>query len=162
MKPEAEKMKSMIVVYSYHHNNTRKVAEAMAAVIGAGIKSPAETDGNALQGYGLTGFGAGIDSGRHYRELLDFAGTLPPMEGKRCFIFSTSAVQGDKKVSKDHARLREILQSKGYDVIGEFSCKGYNTNSFLRHIGGMNKGRPNEADIRDAMRFSSTLETGMN
>jgi hypothetical protein len=30
-------MKGLIVVHSYHHHNTRKVAEAMASVIGAAI-----------------------------------------------------------------------------------------------------------------------------
>jgi flavodoxin len=151
-------MKSLIVLHSYHHNNTRKVAETMAGVIGAAIKSPMDINGNELKEYGLIGFGSGIDSGKHYRELLDFADILSPVEGKRCFIFSTSAVQGDKKVSKDHARLREILQSKGYQVIGEFSCLGFNTNSFLKYFGGMNKDRPNDVDINNARKFASNLE----
>ncbi len=151
-------MKSLIVLYSYHHNNTRKVAEAMADVIGATIQSTAETDENELKEYDLIGFGSGIDSGRHYRELLDFAEKLPNVAGKKCFIFSTSAVMGEKKTAKDHARLRETLQSKGYHITGEFACLGYNTNSFLKYIGGMNNGRPNEADIHNARMFASGLK----
>ena len=98
---------------------------------------------NELCEYNLIGLGSGIDSGRHYKELLDFAGKLAPLPGKKCFLFSTSAIQGDAKVAKDHRALREIMLSKGYEVVGEFSCPGYNTNSFLKYIGGMNRGRPN-------------------
>lgn len=150
-------MKSLIVLYSYHHNNTRKAAVAIADVIGAAIKNPMETNGNELKEYNLIGFGSGIDSGKHYRELLDFADQLSPVDGKRCFIFSTSAIQGNKKTAKDHALLRETLQSKGYKVVGEFSCKGFNTNSFLKYFGGMNKGRPNDEDIKNARKFASKL-----
>jgi flavodoxin len=155
-------MKCLIVLYSYHHNNTRKVAEAIAQVIGAAVKSPMETNESELKEYGLIGFGAGIDSGRHYRELLDFADQLSPVDGKRCFIFSTSAVQGDKKVSKDHAQLREILQAKGYQVTDEFSCLGFNTNLFLKYFGGMNKDRPNEADLNHARMFAAKLQLDQN
>jgi flavodoxin len=151
-------MKNLIVLYSYHHNNTRKVAEAIAEVTGATIKAPNETNEKELEGCGLIGFGSGIDSGKHYSELLDFAEKLPPAEGRKCFIFSTSAIQGERKVSKDHARLREILISKGYKITGEFSCLGYNTNSFLKYVGGMNKDRPNNEDIENAKRFASGLQ----
>lgn len=150
-------MECLIVLYSYHHNNTRKVAEAMAKAIGATIKTPWEISEDELRQYSLIGFGSGIDSGKHYKELLDFADTLPSVEGKSCFVFSTSAVQGAEKVAKDHVRLREILKSKGYEIVGEFSCKGYNTNSFLKYIGGMNKNRPNDEDVKNAERFASKL-----
>jgi len=151
-------MKCLIVVYSYHHNNTRKVAEAMAGVLGASIKTPQDTNGDELKEYDLIGFGSGIDSGQHYRELLDFADTLSSSDGRKCFIFSTSAVQGQQKVAKDHARLRQTLRSKGYAVVGEFSCKGFNTNKFLKYFGGMNKNRPNDDDMRHAERFATELK----
>ena len=150
-------MKCLIVVFSYHHHNTKKVAGAMAGETGAVVKSPAETPAEDLSQYDLVGFGAGIDSGRHYRPMLDFAQSLPPVKDRKCFLFSTSAVQGERKVKKDHAALREILQSKGYSVVGEFSCKGYNTNSFLKYFGGMNKDRPNDEDIRNAGEFAKRM-----
>ncbi len=115
-------MKSLIILHSYHHNNTRKVAEAMTQVIDANIKSPNEIDIQRLHEFDLIGFGAGIDSGKHYQELLELADKLPLEEEKKCFIFSTSAVQGKSKVENDHKTLRDILHSKGYHVIGEFSC----------------------------------------
>ncbi len=66
-------MKSLLVVYSYHHNNTMKIAEVFAKVLDAQIKTPQQTNPNELQTFDLVGFGAGIDSGKHYKPLLDFA-----------------------------------------------------------------------------------------
>jgi flavodoxin len=67
----------LIVVFSYHHKNTQKIAEVMAKVLDAQVKSTQETGSDELKEYDLIGFGAGIDSGKHYRELLDFADGLP-------------------------------------------------------------------------------------
>ena len=124
-------MKSLIVVYSYHHKNTLKVAEVMAKVFDAQVKSPQDTGFDELKKYDLIGFGAGIDSGKHYKEILDFADALPQVTDKKAFIFSTSGITGEKKLAKDHSALRGKLQSKGYLIIDEFQCKGFNTNSFL-------------------------------
>src|SRR5665647_2393013 len=151
-------MKSLIVVYSYHHKNTQKVAEVMAKVLDAQIKSPQETGSDELKKYDLIGFGAGIDSDKHYRELLDFADALPQVTDKKAFIFSTSGVTGEKKRIKDHLALREKLHSKGYLIIDEFQCKGFNTNLFLKYFGGINKGRPNEEDLKRAEAFAEKLK----
>ena len=71
MKGEREfPMKTLIVVYSYHHNNTLKVAEAMAKQLEAEIKTPQQTNPEEPEKYDLVGFGAGIDSGKHYRCCL--------------------------------------------------------------------------------------------
>ena len=151
-------MKTLIIVYSYHHNNTLKVAKAMAEILDAEIKTPYEAKEKALGQYDLIGFGAGIDSGMHYKELLDFAASLEQnTEAINCFIFSTSAVQINDKVTKDHSKLRNILCSKNYNILGEFSCKGFNTNKFLKYFGGMNKNRPNAEDIANAKMFAQQL-----
>ncbi len=155
-------MKTLIVVHSYHHNNTRKVAEVMANVLDAHINMPQQTDPKELQDYNLVGFGAGIDSGRHYEPLLDFADKLIEVDNKEAFIFSTAGVTGEKKLVKDHSTLREKLEAKGYRIIGEFQCKGFNTNVFLKYFGGMNKGRPNEEDLKHAEEFANNLKRNEN
>ena len=151
-------MKSLLIVYSYHHMNTEKVAKVFAKVLDAEIKLPQNIASEELQICDMIGFGAGIDSGRHYKILLDFADKLHPVTDNKAFIFSTSAIQGESKVSKDHSALRKILHSKGYIIVDEFSCKGHNTNSFLKYLGGMNKGRPNAEDLRDAKEFAEKLK----
>lgn len=57
----------------------------------------------------------------------------------------------------DHKTLRKILQNKGFLIVNEFSCKGYNTNSVLKYIGGTNKNRPNDEDIKNAETFAEEL-----
>jgi flavodoxin len=151
-------MKCLLVVYSYHHNNTEKVAKVFARVLNAEIKTPQEVEPNDLQGYDLVGFGSGIYGEKHHKYVLDLADGLPQVTNKRTFIFSTSAIMGEKKVAKDHATLREKLQSKGYVIVDEFACRGFNTNSFMRYLGGMNKGRPNAEDLKHAEEFAESLK----
>lgn len=149
--------KCLIIVYSYHHKNTAKIADVFAEVLHAQVKTPEQVVLEELQEYDFIGFGSGIDSGKHYKQLLDLADRLPDVNKKSCFIFSTSAIMGKDKVDKDHSLLKQKLQSKGYIVEGEFSCKGFNTNSFLKYFGGMNKGRPNNEDLKHAEEFALNL-----
>ena len=151
-------MKSLIVLFSYHHNNTQKIAEAMAKVLEAEIKTPQQTKPEEPQKYDLVGFGAGIDSGKHYKVLLDLADKLPHVDNKKAFIFSTAGLSGDKKREKDHSTLRQKLNSKGYTIVDEFQCKGFNTNSFLKIFGGINKDRPNAEDLKHAEEFAQNLK----
>ncbi len=151
-------VKSLLVVYSYHHNNTEKIANVFARVLDAQIRTPQQVTPEVLWECGLIGFGSGIDSGRHYRVLLDFADKLPQLTNKSAFIFSTSAITGEDKLVEDHSELREKLQSKGYKIVGEFQCLGFNTNGFLKYFGGMNKGRPNAEDLEHAEEFVQNLK----
>ena len=154
-------MKSLLVVFSYHHMNTEKIAEVFAKVLDAQIKTPQQTDPEELEEYGLIGFGAGIDSGKHYKPVLEFADKLPQVNNKKAFIFSTAALTGEKKAAEDHSALREKLLAKGYVIVDEFQCKGFNTNSYMRFFGGMNKGRPNDEDLERAEIFALNLKQNL-
>jgi len=152
-------MKSLIVCYSYHHNNTQKIAEAMAKVLDTQVKTPQQTNPEELQEFDLVGFGSGIYAEKHHESLLELVDKLPQVTDKKAFIFSTSFVGVDSLVfgrisSKFHTALREKLQSKGYTIVGEFNCKGFNTNRIYGRFGGMNKGRPNAEDLKHAEEFA--------
>ncbi len=151
-------MKALLVLFSYHHKNTEKVANVFAKILDAQIKTPQQINPEELQEYTLVGFGSGIYSGKHHQLLLDLADALPQITNRKAFIFSTSAIMGKAKVAKDHSLLREKLQSKGFIIIDEFACKGFNTNSFLKYFGGMNKGRPNAEDLKHAEEFAQNLK----
>jgi flavodoxin len=151
-------MKSLLVLFSYHHKNTEKIAKVFAKVLDAQIKSPQQIIPEELQEYSLIGFGSGIYDEKHHKLLLDLADTLPQVNNMNAFIFSTSAIMGKDKVAKDHLLLREKLQSKGYTIVDEFACKGFNTNSFLKYFGGINKGRPNAEDLKHAEEFAQNLK----
>jgi flavodoxin len=153
-----ETMKSLLVLCSYHHKNTEKIARVFARVLDARIRTPRQIDPDELQEYSLIGFGSGIYGGKHHRALLDFADRLPRVTNRKAFIFSTSGMTGEAKVAKDHSALREKLQFKGYAIVDEFNCAGFNTNSFLQLLGGMNKGRPNAEDLKHAEEFAQNLK----
>jgi flavodoxin len=151
-------MKSILVVISIHHNNTVKIAEVMGKELNAQIKKPQEINPEELKNYDLVGFGSGIYGAKHHRSLLNLADTLPKAEIKKCFIFSTAGITSKNKTMSDHSPLKEKLQEKGYMIIGDFQCKGFNTNSFLKYFGGMNKGRPNAEDLKNAEEFARGLK----
>jgi flavodoxin len=147
---------------SIHHKNTEKIANVFARVLGAQIEKPHRINPEELQEYGLIGFGSGIYDEQHHRALLDLADRLPQVTDRKAFIFSTSGVAEESEVSKAHSPLREKLQSKGYTIVDEFNCAGFNTNSVLRLLGGINKGRPNADDLKRAEEFAQNLKRGVS
>ena len=154
-------MKILLVVFSFHHKNTEKIAKVFSRVLEAPIKAPKEITPEDLLKYDLVGFGSGIYSDKHHKSLLSLADKIPQVTNRKAFIFSTSAMMGKDKVANDHSMLREKLQLKGYMILDEFACKGFNTNSFLKYIGGMNKGRPNTKDLKHAEEFAQSLKQNL-
>ncbi len=151
-------LKTLLIVYSYHHNNTLKIARHISPILNGEIKSPQETNPDSLSEYTLIGFGSGIYSAKHHDLLISLAEKLHPVDNKPAFLFSTAALISESKTRNDHHVLREKLEDKGYSIIGDFSCKGFNTNSFLKLFGGMNKGRPNDQDFCDAEAFAHQMK----
>jgi len=155
-------MKSLLIVFSYHHHNTEKIAQVFAKVLDAPIKTPQEINPEELQEYSLIGFGSGIDSEKHYTVLLSLVDRLPQVTNKKAFIFSTYGAPeifiNKEYVVKNHSALKKKLQSKGYIIVNEFCCAGLNTNGFLKLFGGINKGRPNSEDLKHAEEFAQNLK----
>jgi len=159
-------VKSLVIVFSCHHGNTEKIGNAIAKVLDAPVKTPQQVSPEELAGYDLVGFGSGIYGAQNHLSLIGLAGSLPYADGRKAFIFSTFGApaglyNGERLrefIRDNHAALREKLQSRGYRVVGEFACAGLNTNSFLRFFGGLNKGRPDEKDLRHAEAFAENLK----
>jgi len=155
-------LKSLVVVFSYHHKNTEKVAKVIAKVLDAPVKTPQQVNPEELREYDLIGFGSGIYSAKNHESLLDLADKLPQVTDKKAFIFSTygapATFVGREFVENNHSQLREKLKVKGYSISGEFSCAGWNTNSFLKYFGGLNKGRPNAEDLKNVQEFAERIK----
>ena len=147
-------MKTLLVYVSYHHQNTEKVAKVMADELGADLVPVSQAHPDTLTAYDLIGFGSGIYGGKFHKTLLQFAESLPDYAGKRAFVFSTSGIGG----TKWHAALKEQLVNRGFSIVGDFSCKGWDTVGPLKLFGGINKGRPNEGDLEDARVFARGLK----
>jgi flavodoxin len=155
-------LRSLVVVFSYHHGNTMKIANACANVLGAEVKTPQQVKPGQIAEYDMVGFGSGIYSATFDLSVLDLADRLPNAAGKKAFLFSTygapAVFAGGDFVKNNHSQIREKLKTKGYTVIGEFGCAGWNTNSFLKYFGGLNKGRPNTEDLKNAEAFARDMK----
>lgn len=154
-------MNALVVVFSYHHNNTEKIAHAIAHVLDAPVKTPQQVQPEEIADYDLVGFGSGIYSATFDTSLLSLADRLPPGNNKKVFLFSTygapAFVANREFIEKNHQQIREKLTAKGYMVIGEFGCAGLNTNSFLKYFGGLNKAKPDAGDLMNAEAFARDL-----
>jgi len=108
---------SLLIVVSYHHGNTEKVARAFARVLDAQVKSPNQIHPEELREYDLIGLGSGIYDEKHHTDLLDFADSLPQVTNKSAFIFSTGSMVGGVQDPKFHLSLKDKLESKGYTIV---------------------------------------------
>ncbi len=127
----------------------------MASAINARLINLNETDIPSFADYDLIGFGSGIYWGKHDRKLLDLVSNLPQVKDKKAFIFSTSGLSVGRVFNR---RLRRKLLEKGFTIIDEFSCKGFDIIGPLKLIGGINKGRPNDKDLEAAAKFAKELQ----
>lgn len=148
-------MKTIIVYKSIHLGSTKKIAEAMEKILGADIMEPGDFDVDEIMVYDMIGFGSGIYDDGFHSSILSLIDKIPDFRAKRVFLFSTAGVIYDKS----HREIRNKLREKNAVIVDEFYCRGFNKNSFLKYIGGMNKGRPNQEDIKNAEQFAYNLNT---
>lgn len=146
-------MRAIIVCCSSSHGNTAKIADAIAEVVLAQVVAPSDIGPQGLGEYDLVGFGSGIYAGSFDRELRRFVTSLPHIRHKSAFVFATA---GFGRVIEFPVRtpFARLVESTGYRVLGTFCCPGFDTWLPLRIVGGLNKGRPNQADVERAREFA--------
>lgn len=149
-------MKTVICYASRHHGNTRRVVEAMAREGEAELIDATAASGDIqLEDCGCIGFASGIYFGKFHPGVLDWARRHLP-QGKPVFFVCT---YGSSQGSGTQA-LRELAAERGCPVLGTFGCRGYDTFGPFKLVGGIAKGRPNEADLAAARAFYRDLIRG--
>ncbi|MGW3539277.1 flavodoxin family protein [Nocardia niigatensis] len=148
-------MKALIVCVSVSHGNTRRVAEAMGDVLEATVMEPEQVAVGALGEYDLVGFGSGIFNQRFHPRLREFVRGLPSAQRGKAFAFASS---GFPPQLWPMARL---VRRAGFEVVGTFSVRAFDTWAPLHLIGGVNKGRPDAEDLEAARRFAAELRSGL-
>lgn len=151
-------MKTVIVCASVSHGNTRRVAGTMAQVLGADVVAPEEADLDALSDADLVGFGSGVFYGRLHPRLTDFVKALPTRRGQ-AFVFATSGLPEIPPAPFTRPLIR-VLEGKGFEVAGSFSCRAFDTWTPFKLVGGLNKQRPNIGDLAAARAFAERLRDG--
>lgn len=151
--------RSLVLCKSVHHGNTRLVADRIADILDSVLVEPDEAILPAASDSCLIGIGSGIYFGRFHKSIRDWLSRLPEDAGRghRAFVFSTSGLPFLSALY--HRPLRRALESKGFEVVGEFSCRGHDNFGPLWLFGGLNRRHPNENELRRAAQFASQLNS---
>jgi flavodoxin len=147
----------LVICASVHHGNTGRVARCIADVLHADVRGPDAVAVGSLDEHGLVGFGSGVYYGRMHESLFALLGQLPdtPEPRRVAFVFSTSGLPFLAKLW--HAPLKRVLARKGFDVVGEFACRGFDTWGPLWLTGGLNRRHPDEQDCVRARAFAGRI-----
>ena len=153
---------TLILCKSVHHQNTARIAQAIAEPLAARVLEPEQASPALLDEHHLIGFGSGVYFGRLHPALFEWLDNLPDIlpaqattPGKPAFVFSTSGLSFLAPLW--HAPLKTTLARKGFDVLGEFHCRGFDTWGPLWLVGGMNRAHPDGQDLERAAMFSRRL-----
>ncbi|MBI5459439.1 flavodoxin family protein [Methanobacterium sp.] len=144
-------MKTAIIYKSIHHGNTKIIAEILANSLEGDLFDLKDVNQDIIREYDLIGFGSGIYYFRPHKSLRKFVESLDEVKNKKVFTFITS---GD---GKPNQWLNKKLSSKGFQVLGDYNCKGLDSYGPYKLIGGHNKSHPNEEDFDNARNFAKGL-----
>lgn len=147
----------LVLCASVHHGNTARVADVIAAHLGARRAAPAEVPHECLASAAVVGFGSGVAYGRMHESLFAWLRGLPdhPATTTPAFLFSTAGLPWLSWLW--HRSLRRLLVRKGFLLLGEFSCAGRDTWGPLWLVGGLNRRHPDGRDLERAGRFAAGI-----
>ncbi len=148
-------MKTAIVYYSQHHENTKKLLDAIAAQEDVTLINVVENKNADLTAFACVGFASGIYFASFAKQLLAFAETNLP-DKKDVFFMNTCGVQ--RGVYFD--AIRRITKVKQCRELGAYQCLGFDTFGPFKLVGGIAKGHPNEDEIAAAVSFYQTIVDG--
>lgn len=147
-------MKTAIIYYSKHHENTKKLLDAIKNSSSDEITliDATKTATANLENFDLVGFASGIYYSKFDKRVLSFAKNNLP-NGKDVFFIYT---YGAKKDGYTKA-IRNSLAGKNANILGEYGCFGFNTFGPFKLIGGIAKNHPDKSEIDNAIAFYNTL-----
>lgn len=131
------------VIYYSLTGNTKKLASAIAAELGAEAQSLKAVAG--LPEDGVLFLGSGSYGDKPSEEMAKFL-EKHDFRGRKVALFGTSGRGEGKEVQV----MAEALKQKGAIVLGSYSCKG-------RAFAVVNMGRPGEADLTAARLFAREM-----
>ncbi len=145
--------KAVILYYSIHHENTKKVVEAVCEQLSVDlVRIPAQEPVN-LDGYDLIGFASGIYMSEFGKPIRRFVEERGDLSGKNCFtLYTCGALKGDYA-----GAFEDLLRATGANVTAGWHCRGFDTYGPFKLVGGIAKGRPNKEDLAGAVKYVEKL-----
>ena len=142
-------MKTAIVMYSQHHNNTRKLVEAIkkkdpeVKILDVSVSSVSELDG-----YDRIGVASGIYYSKFAKPLMEYLNKRLP-EGKEVFSIYTCGQKRDSYTNE----IKALAEKHRCNYIGEYGCLGFDTFGPFKLVGGLCKGHPDDSEVQEAVDF---------
>lgn len=147
-------MKTAIIYYSKHHENTKRLLDSVkkASTDEITLFDVTKSSSINLENYDLIGFASGIYYSKFEKRVLEIAKNNTP-NGKDIFFIYT---YGAEKQGYTKA-IREALKGKNVSILGEYGCLGFNTFGPFKLIGGIAKNHPDTTDMENAISFYNNL-----
>ena len=145
-------MRCVIIYASTHHGNTKKVVDAIANEFEIEVVDATKVHEKDLREYNLIGFASGIFYSKFAAPVLNFASVNLPMNKDVFFI----ATAGNPMKSYFNS-MSDIVKDKHANERGRFLCKGFDTYGPFKLVGGIQKGHPDEAELKAAVDFYKRL-----
>ena len=145
-------MNTAIIYYSKHHENTKKLLNAIAAKHEVTLIDATQTKNFDLSGYDMIGFASGIYYSKFHKSVLEFAKKNLPNNKDVFFIYT----YGGKRDGYTKA-IEAAVSEKSADIKGSFGCPGFNTFGPFKLVGGIAKGHPDQTDCDNAISFFDHL-----
>lgn len=146
-------MKTAICYYSRHHGNTLKVLEAIAGEGEVDLIDVTTRQAVRLEEYDCIGFASGIYAFEFQKAVVVFARQYLPQGKPVFFVYTYGGAKGNGAKA-----VIEVAKEKGCPVLGEFSCKGYDTFGPFKLVGGISKGHPDTQDLEKAREFYQEIQ----
>ena len=135
-----------LVAYFSRGGNTRRVAEAIAKELGCNIVDIMK-ERPSVSNVDLLILGSGTYGAKPGKEFVSFIEEIPPATGKRAALFTTCS----SGVVLWFESMKGILDPKGYQVCGSFSCFG--------QIAFVRRGHPTAEELAKAAEFAAQLRS---
>ena len=145
-------MSTVIVYYSKHHGNTKKLLDAIAAVEEVTLIDVTEQPDADLTSFDRIGFASGIYYSSVAKQILSYADAYLPENKEVFYIYTHGAPVGGFLKG-----IREIAEKKHCRELGAYHCLGYDTFGPFKLVGGIAKGHPTEEEIAGAVKFYQQL-----
>lgn len=141
-----------IIYFSQHHNNTKKLVEAIAEKNDVDLINVIENKNIDISKYDCIGIASGIYFSKFHKSILEFVKNND-FKGKKIFLLCTYGAKNDSYTKS----IRKMVENNNGEIIGEYGCFGFDSYGPFKLIGGIKKQHPNEKELEDAVKFYNSI-----
>ena len=146
-------MTTVIVYYSEHHGNTKKLLDAIKdADSSVTLIDVIEQPNADLSSFDRIGLASGIYFSSFAKQIISFADANLPENKEVFYIYTHGAPKGGFLTG-----IRNVAAKKHCHELGSYHCLGFDTFGPFKLVGGIDKGHPDEKEIAGAVSFYKTL-----